>query len=83
MGTAASASVPRAGGFRRVWRTLRELFHEMIGALFAVLAFGWANAALRAWTQDAARWLVATPLAVCALMVYFAFTSFRRARRVQ
>jgi len=37
------------GGFRRLWRVLRQLFHEAIGALFAVLALGWLNAALRAW----------------------------------
>ena len=38
-------------GFRRLWRVLRQLFHEVVGATFAVLALGWFNSALRAWTR--------------------------------
>ena len=78
---AASASRPQ-GGFRRLWRVLRQLFHEVVGAVFAVLALGWLNAALRAWTRDASRWLVALALSVAALLVFFAVTSFRYARRL-
>jgi hypothetical protein len=78
---AASASRPQ-GGFRRLWRVLRQLFHEVVGALFAVLALGWLNAALRAWTRDASRWLVALALSVAALLVFFAVTSFRYARKL-
>ena len=78
---AASASRPQ-GGFRRLWRVLRQLFHEVVGAVFAVLAVGWLNAALRAWTRDASRWLVALALSVAALLVFFAVTSFRYARKL-
>jgi hypothetical protein len=78
---AASASRPQ-GGFRRLWRVLRQLFHEVVGAVFAVLALGWLNAALRAWTRDASRWLVALALLVAALLVFFAVTSFRYARKL-
>jgi len=78
---AASASRP-PGGFRRLWRVLRQLFHEVVGAVFAVLALGWLNAALRAWTRDASRWLVALALSVAALLVFFAVTSFRYARKL-
>ena len=83
MATAAQVSTDRPGGFRRLWRVLRQLFHEMTGAVFAVLALAWANAALRAHTRDAARWLVGTAAAVAVLMGFFAWTSFRRARRVR
>ena len=84
MSTAASATAaPQPqGGFRRLWRALRQLFHEIVGAVFAVLALGWLNTALRAWTTDAARWLIAIPVAVALLFVFFAVTSFRKARRL-
>ncbi len=84
MSTVASATTAsrQQGGFRRFWRALRQLFHEMIGALFAVLAFAWLNAAFRAWTRDAARWLIALAVAVALLFVFFAISSFRRARKV-
>ena len=84
MSTAASAaSAPQQqGGFRRFWRALRQLFHEVIAAVFAVLALGWLNAALRAWTRDAARWLVGVAVAVALLFAFFAVTSFRKARKL-
>jgi multisubunit Na+/H+ antiporter MnhB subunit len=78
---AASASRPQ-GGFRRLWRVLRQLFHEVVGAVFAILAMGWLNAAFRAWTRDASRWLVALAVLVAALLVFFAVTSFRYARKL-
>ena len=78
--TAAGASQPQ--GFRRFWRALRQLFHEVIGALFAVLAFGWLNAAYRAWSRDVARWLIATAVILALLFVFFAVTSFRHARKL-
>jgi len=84
MSTAASAASAsgRLGGFRRLWRVLKQLFHEFTGAVFAVLALGWLNAALRAWTRDVARWLIAIAVAVALLFVFFAVTSFRRARKL-
>jgi len=69
-------------GFRRLWRVLRQLFHEVAGAVFAVLAAGWLNAAFRAWTRDASRWLVVLAVAVAGLLVFFAVTSFRFARKL-
>jgi hypothetical protein len=78
----AAATSQQRGGFQRFWRVLRQLFHEVIGAVFAVLAVGWLNAAFRAWTRDVARWLVGLAVAVALLFVFFAVTSFRRARRL-
>jgi hypothetical protein len=78
----ASAAPQRQGGFKRFWQALRQLFHEIVGAVFAMLALGWLNTALRAWTRDAARWLVAIPVAVALLFVFFSVTSFRKARRL-
>jgi multisubunit Na+/H+ antiporter MnhB subunit len=84
MSTVASATnaAQSRGGFRRLWRALEQLFHEAVGAVFAVLALGWLNAAFRAWTRDVAYWLIAIPIAVALLFVFFAVTSFRKARRL-
>jgi len=84
MSTAASAATAtqQQGGFRRFWRALRQLFHELTAAVFAVLALAWFNAALRAWTRDTARWLIAIAIAVAVLFVFFAVTSFRKARKL-
>jgi len=69
-------------GFRRLWRTTRQVFHEVTGAVFAVLAFGWLNSAFRAWTRDVAHWLVGVSVAAAALFAFFAVSSFRRARQL-
>lgn len=75
---------PKAqGGFARFWRTLRQLFHELVGGIFGVLAFAWVQAALRAWTRDVSRWLVAAACAVAVLLAVFSWTSFRRARQLR
>jgi ABC-type Fe3+ transport system permease subunit len=75
------APVPRSG-FGRFWRALKQLFHEVVGAVFAVLAFAWVQSAIRACTRDGARWLVATAFVIAAVMGVFSFTSFRRARQL-
>jgi hypothetical protein len=78
----AAEALPRQGGFRRLWRALQQLFHEVTGAVFAVLALAWLNSVLRAWTRDVAPWLIAMAVCVAALFVFFAVTSFRRARKL-
>jgi hypothetical protein len=78
----AAEAVPQQGGFRRLWRVLKQLFHEMTGAVFAVLALAWLNSAVRAWARDVAPWLIAIAAAVAALFLFFAVTSFRRARKL-
>ena len=84
MSTSANlAGAQRKGGsFTRLWRTLKQLFHEITGALFALLAFGWMNAAIRAWSRDVSHWLIFTAAVVGALFTFFAFTSFRYARNL-
>jgi multisubunit Na+/H+ antiporter MnhB subunit len=77
---ASSSAEPR--GFRRFWRALKQLFHEAVGAIFAVLAIAWLNSAFRAWTRDVAHWLIVVALAVGLIFVAFSVTSFRRARQL-
>jgi len=73
---------PELRGFQRLWRVLKQLFHETIGAIFAVLAFAWLNLAFRAWTRDVAHWLIGVSIAVALLFIFFAVSSFRRARQL-
>ena len=79
-GSASGPGEPR--GFRRLWRVLKQLFHEAIGAIFAVLALSWLNMALRAWTRDATHWLIGISIVVGLVFVAFSVTSFRRARQL-
>jgi hypothetical protein len=80
--TSATNDSRATGGFRRMWRALQQLFYEMTGAAFAVLALVWLNTAFRAWTRDTARWLLAVVIAVAAIFVFFAISSFRRAKKI-
>jgi hypothetical protein len=89
--TVSAASISRSqssrelapkGFFGRLWRALRQLFHEMTGATFALLALVTLSSAIRAWQHGVARWIVAVPIAYALLMIYFSVTSFRNARRV-
>ena len=80
--TEATAATQRKG-FSRFWSTLKQLFHELVGAVFAVLALAWVQSAIRAWTRDVAHWLVATALGVGVVMGIFSWTSFRRARKFE
>jgi multisubunit Na+/H+ antiporter MnhB subunit len=58
----------------------KQIFYEAVGAMFVILAFGWLNSAFRAWTRDVAHWLIGVSIAVALLFVFFAVSSFRRAR---
>jgi multisubunit Na+/H+ antiporter MnhB subunit len=84
MSTAAGTAPgrPQLRGFQRLWRTLKQIFYEAAGAVFALLAFGWLNTAFRAWTRDVAHWLIGVSVGVGLLFVFFAVTSFRRARQL-
>lgn len=77
-----AVTTPPKSGFSRLWRALKQLFHEAVGAIFALLAIAWMNSILRAWTRDVAAWIIALAAGVVGLFVFFAVTSFRRARRL-
>jgi hypothetical protein len=82
MGTRTTA---RAGGgfFRRLWRALRQVFHESTGALFLFLALFWSAAGLRQWMRGSAAWTWLAPGLFALLMASFSLTSFLAARRVR
>ena len=76
-------SAPPQSAWARLKRTLKVLFYEVAGAVFAVLALAWLNLTIRGYlTRDAAPWFLAIPLFVAALFIFFAVSSFRRARKL-
>lgn len=81
--SSATAAAQKPAGFRRFWRALKQLLHEIVGAIFAVLALMWFNLAIRAWTRGAtSRWIIAAACVLALSFVVFAWTSFRRARKL-
>ena len=78
----AAASPQELRGFRRLWRVAKQVFHETIGAAFALLAVGWMNSAFRAWTRDTAHWLIGVSIVVALLFGTFSVSSFRRSRQL-
>lgn len=68
---------------RAAWRAIRQLFHETTGAIFGIFAFYGAFSAWRQWHNRPAAWLLGFTIVYAVTMIVFAFTSFRRARRVQ
>jgi hypothetical protein len=79
----AAQTAPPATGFRRLWVVLKQLFHEVTGAVFGVLALTWLNSAVRAWSRDVAHWLIALAVCVAGLFGFFSVTQFVRARKVR
>jgi hypothetical protein len=69
--------------FRVLWRAARELFHEVTGAVFFILALAALQAAWRAWHNRAGHWLVGMTAAYALLMILFGVMSFRDSRRVR
>ncbi len=79
----AAQATPQETGFRRFWRVLGQLFYEVTGAVFAVLALGWLNSAFRAWARDVAPWLIVLAVCLAGLFGFFSVTQFLRARRMR
>ena len=69
--------------FRVLWRAARELFHEVTGALFFLIALSAIQSAWRAWQRGAGQWLVGISAGYALLMILFGVLSFRDSRRVQ
>jgi hypothetical protein len=69
--------------FRIAWRAAREVFHEVTGVLFFVLALAAAQGLWRAWRHGAGRWLLGMTTGYALLMIFFGVLSFRDSRRVR
>jgi hypothetical protein len=68
---------------RALWRAARELFHEVTGTLFFVIAVSALSSAWRAWHRGAGQWLVGVSAGYAVLMILFGVLSFRDSRRVR
>ncbi|HVN09280.1 MAG TPA: hypothetical protein VMV61_09920 [Patescibacteria group bacterium] len=73
-----------------VWRVLRQLFHEVAGAAFLLLAVSGAISTWRYWKLrppdshgPAGLWSIALAAAFTLMMAAFSVASFRSARRVR
>jgi glycerol uptake facilitator-like aquaporin len=62
---------------------MRQLFHEAMGAFFAVFALYGLLAAWRQWKVGSVRWLIGFAIAYAIMMAAFSFIAFRRARRIR
>ena len=69
--------------FRVLWRAARELFHEVTGALFFLIAVSAIQSAWRAWQRGAGQWLVGMSAGYALLMIVFGVLSFRDSKRVR
>ena len=68
---------------RVLWRAARELFHEVTGTLFFLIAVSAIQSAWRAWHRGAGQWMVGVSGGYALLMILFGVLSFRDSRRVR
>jgi hypothetical protein len=68
---------------RVLWRAARELFHEVTGTLFFLIAISAIQSAWRAWHRGAGQWFVGVSGGYALLMILFGVLSFRDSRRVR
>jgi len=69
--------------FRVLWKASRELFHEVTGTLFFLIAVSVIQAVWRAWRRGAGHWMVGMGAGYAVLMILFGVLSFRDSRRVR
>lgn len=68
---------------RVLWKASRELFHEVTGTLFFLIAVSTIQSAWRAWRRGAGQWTVGVGVGFAFLMIVFGILSFRDSRRVR
>ena len=68
---------------RALWRVTRQVFHEAMGAIFAVFAGYGLLLAWRQWHQRPVWWLLTFAIGYAVMMAAFAIRSFRSARHVR
>lgn len=75
----------RYGGtfFSRLLYLGRQLWHEVIGSVFVVLAFVGASTTLREWSLNGFGGRFAMAVCFTLMMLYFGITSFRTAKKVR
>jgi len=69
--------------FRVLWKAARELFHEVTGTIFFLIALSAIQSAWRAWHRGSGQWLVGVSAGYALLMIFFGVLSFRDSRRVR
>src|ERR1700683_4091754 len=71
--------------FRTLWRAIRQLFHEITGALFATFALSGGFSIWRQFQNQNVRlpWLTGLTVFFTLLMAFFSWIAFRSARNVR
>ena len=71
--------------FRTIWRAIRQLFHEITGALFATFALSGGISIWRQYQNQTVRVpvLIGLTALFTVLMVVFSWMAFRSARNVR
>lgn len=67
---------------RAWWRIAKQLFHETMGAFFAVFAVYGLVAAWRSWKAHSVVWVIPLAVAYTLMMAVFSVAAFRRARQI-
>ncbi len=84
LGTLGAVLFRYGGPFlSRAWFLARQLWHEVMGSLFAFLALGGASTAVREWTRYGFGKRFALAFCFTVMMLYFGVTSFLDARKVR
>lgn len=68
---------------RVLWKAARELFHEVTGMLFFLIALSGIQSAFRAWQRGLGQWFIGVSAGYALLMILFGVLSFRDSRRVR
>jgi len=83
----AQQAISVFAGFRNfvrvLWRAARELFHEITGALFFIIAASAIQSCWRAWRRGLGGWMIGMTAGYAVLMVVLGTLSFRDSRRVR
>ena len=69
--------------FRVLWKAARELFHEVTGTLFFLIAASTIQSDWRAWRRGAGHWMLSVGAGFALMMIVFGILSFRDSRRVR
>jgi len=85
MGLDWIAAAWKAAGvvLRAWWRVALQLFHEMIGTVFALFAVSGMLASWRLWTHPGIPWRLGLTVFYSLMMAILAITSFRSSRRLR
>ena len=67
---------------KRLWWVTKQLWHEITGTLFLVLALGWFPRVIKLWAAGNTPGRAVVASGIAGMMLYFGVTQFIRARDI-